>query len=114
MAFAGPADGLPEGNHLLGIGLETGSVQVWSFSLAPSHRSLESQVSNRVESHIGEDDVGLLVSDVRLHWVPSQYDRHTAAVRRLCWRTVGAQLLQLASCSDDHAVRVWDLTLASC
>ena len=113
VAFAGRADGLSEGSHLLAVGLETGSVQVWSFRVDPLHFSQESPAIE-MDSPVGGDGVGTLsVDDVRLQWVPPHHDRHSAAVRRLCWRTEGPRLLQLASCSDDHAVRVWDMTLAS-
>jgi WD40 repeat protein len=82
VAFA-PAVG---GRQLLGVGLEDGHVQVWEVraggqGAAPSCEAL---------------------------WRSSEWCRHAAAVRRLCWRVAdaGAGLLQLASAGEDHAVRV--------
>lgn len=43
-------------------------------------------------------------------WRTSCFEQHAAAVRRLCWRIeAGAEesVLELASCSDDHGIRIF-------
>ena len=44
-----------------------------------------------------------------LSWQAPMHARHTCAVRRLAWRTVVSGHWQLASCSDDHAIRTYDI-----
>ncbi|KAL4430983.1 hypothetical protein ABPG75_006239 [Micractinium tetrahymenae] len=53
-----------------------------------------------------------------LVWQAPLHERHAAAVRRLCWRREGEgegsaarACLQLASCSHDHSLRVFSVTL---
>lgn len=45
-------------------------------------------------------------------WRSGPHQQHAAAVRRLCWRVQGSggeRQLQLASCGDDHAVRIFSM-----
>lgn len=51
-------------------------------------------------------------------WQAPLHQRHAAAVRKLCWRRDGDDKgraavgsLQLASCSDDHSLRVFSVLL---
>ncbi|KAL4426818.1 hypothetical protein ABPG77_006604 [Micractinium sp. CCAP 211/92] len=51
-------------------------------------------------------------------WHAQPHERHAAAVRRLCWRRereaegcAAPARLQLASCSDDHLLRIFSVTL---
>jgi elongator complex protein 2 len=51
-------------------------------------------------------------------WRSSQFEQHGAAVRRLCWRQAAGdegleeqQQLLLASCGDDHSVRIFGCAL---
>ena len=74
------------GRDLLAVGLESGELELWAIS----------------ESSVGVECV----------WRAAQHMRHGAAIRRLCWaplqsKVVSEQPLQLASCGDDHVVRVY-------
>ena len=40
-------------------------------------------------------------------WSADRFSRHAAAVRRLCWQKLQAGRCLLASCGDDHAVKVF-------
>ena len=104
----------PGASYHLAAGLESGVVQLLSLSV-----------------EAGAGPVGqLAVSGHQLVWQSSDFERHAAAVRRLCWRRddgaseqeQGAALappqleLQqqrylLASCSDDHSVRFHSVQL---
>lgn len=49
-------------------------------------------------------------------WEAPPYEQHAAAVRRLCWRrdegsSGGGERLQLASCSEDHSIRIFSVCL---
>jgi hypothetical protein len=103
----------PGASYYLAAGLESGVVQLLSLA---------------VEAGAGGQ---LAVSGHQLVWQSSDFERHTAAVRRLCWRRddggseqeQGAapappqqqqqqqQRYLLASCSDDHSLRVHSVQL---
>jgi WD40 repeat protein len=93
--------------HLLAVGLENGQVQVWSIELP-----------GQQQQQVGEFRVQQL-------WASQVWEQHAAAVRRLRWAPAsvdwlcgrsaaggaGGCCLQLASCGDDHSVRVYGVTL---
>jgi WD40 repeat protein len=90
--------------HLLAVGLENGQVQVWSV-----------EVPDQQQQQVGEFKVQQL-------WASKDWEQHAAAVRRLRWApacvdwlcgrsAVGGGCVQLASCGDDHSVRVYGVTL---
>ena len=96
---------------LLAVGLEIGEIQVWSVTLPAAISPANSQPPGCVadgDAPAAKED-SATEAQVKLVWQPKQHDRHTAAVKRLCWRTVADSQWQLASCSDDHAVRVFDI-----
>lgn len=111
----------PGASYHLAAGLESGAVQLLSLA---------------VECAAGAGAGGqLAVSSHQLVWQSSDFERHAAAVRRLCWRRddggdgeqeqeqeQGAALTPphqeqqqqrylLASCSDDHSLRVHSVRL---
>lgn len=84
----GPA--LGRGGHLVGVGLEDGHVQVWEVAVAGA---------------AGQE------MSCRQLWGSSDWCRHAAAVKRLCWRGAAGSALQLASAGEDHAVRVMEVVV---
>ena len=44
-------------------------------------------------------------------WQTGSHTMHAAAVRRLCWSVCEQQAGLLASCGDDHAVRVFRVSV---
>ncbi|KAJ3375729.1 hypothetical protein GGF31_002933 [Allomyces arbusculus] len=69
--------------HVLALGLESGEIAVLIGGVMPAQ------------------------------WTPltrlSTMDAHTAAVNGLAWRTAPGSALRLASCGDDHAVRLFEV-----
>jgi WD40 repeat protein len=113
-AAAGMAGGA-EGLHLLAVGLEDGQVQVWSVEVP------RQQLQDQQQQQQGEVVMKQL-------WASQAWEQHAAAVRRLRWAPAGVDWLcgssaaggsggsidscvQLASCGDDHSVRVYGVTL---
>lgn len=43
-------------------------------------------------------------------WEASRFNAHAGAVRRLAWRR-GTNGMQLATCSEDHAVKLFEVVL---
>jgi hypothetical protein len=100
-------DGAEATGWLVGLGAESGSIQIWFLD----------ESALRLASESGGD--GPAASDMcrLVETVAVQYS-HGSAVRRLRWcgdtrRQVegGAESWQLASCGDDHCVRVFNITL---
>jgi hypothetical protein len=97
--------------HLLAVGLEDGQVQVWSIEVP---RQLQNQQQQQQSEVV-----------MQQLWASQAWEQHAAAVRRLRWATAGVDWLcgrsaaggsngscmQLASCGDDHSVRVYGVTL---
>jgi hypothetical protein len=83
----------PDGSHLLAAGLEGGSVQL--LRLAAAGAGAEGRPA------------------CELLWASAVYERHAAAVRRLCWWRDEEGRQHLASCSDDHALRLYAVAPAS-
>lgn len=97
VAFAPAAANATEGaathaSHLA-VGLDDGGVQVWRVD----------------QTGCGAGDGAAAVS-ASCVWQASRFDAHTAPVRRLCWRQRPG-CAQLATCSEDHAVRVFEAVL---
>ena len=103
----------PGASYHMAAGLESGVVQLLSLAV-----------------EAGACAGGqLAVSSHQLVWQSSDFERHAAAVRRLCWRRDDAgseeeqgaalappqqeqqQRYLLASCSDDHSLRVHSVQL---
>ncbi|KAF6265071.1 WD40-repeat-containing domain protein [Scenedesmus sp. NREL 46B-D3] len=92
--------------HLLAVGLDNGQVQVW-LVVAPAQQQQDRE------------------GKVQQLWASQAWEQHAAAVRRLRWAPAGVDWLcgrsiadgagdpcvQLASCGDDHSVRVYGVTL---
>jgi hypothetical protein len=109
---AAAQDGATAQQHLLAVGLQDGRLQVWRLVL----RSKADGGSSTCEQL----------------WASQPWEQHAASVRRLAWGAPcvvaglcddagdagqGGQgggdasgVLHLASCGDDHGVRVWRLT----
>ena len=84
----------------LAVGLESGSIQLYEVEGPGPH------VPPSAEPASGSAAAAVTAS---CSWRASAFDEHSAAVRRLCWRRApGTQNLQLASCSEDHAVKLFD------
>lgn len=107
-ALAGPAGGgEADEQHVLAVGLEDGQVEVWRVALP---------AADGAAAHAGS-----AACATRL-WVSPPWQRHAGTVRRLRWAPAGAAWLcggagggvvaQLASCGDDHAVRVFGVEAA--
>ncbi len=106
----------------LAVGLEDGSVHIVDVQCREGTSSGGSS-SGEVPVAAG----GLCLAQHRVAWQSGQYDQHAAAVRRLCWRrdvdsssaggalpgpaAAGGRRFHLASCGDDHAVRVYSIQL---
>ena len=77
--------------HLLAVGLESGQITLWNVSAAPT--------------------------TMICLWQTPVHLQHGAAVRRLAFQELehksdtGSRTLHLASCSDDHTVRVLSVRL---
>ncbi|KNE58529.1 hypothetical protein AMAG_04096 [Allomyces macrogynus ATCC 38327] len=69
--------------HVLALGLESGEIAVLTGGVTPTQWSPLTRLSTM--------------------------DAHTAAVNGLAWRTAPGPMVQLASCSDDHAVRLFEV-----
>ena len=97
---------------LVAVGLENGIIVV---------AELRWDVNEGRES-TGEEGLQLEWEEI---WRSSRFVRHAAAVRKLCWRAMSEgkraryqnvpslckmerPVLQLASCSDDHAIRIYE------
>ena len=76
----------------LAAGMEDGRVELWRIA------------------ETGGEAAGLPSHTASRLWQASQFHAHAGAVRRLAWRqrNVG---VQLATCSEDHAVRLFDVAL---
>ena len=72
--------------HLLAVGLESGELLVYSYYEEGGHVKCD-----------------VLIALDKMHW-------HTAAVKRLKWRP-RADKISLASCSLDHCVKLFHLTI---
>lgn len=116
-----------QSSFCLAVGLESGDVQIWSLT-QPSVQQEEGFSSSSRQPETSPDDAASQVSRPtsasgaepvepaspsdwchRLLWKAPEHARHTGAVRRLRWRTVVSGCWQLASCSDDHAIRTYDI-----
>lgn len=76
----------------LAVGLEDGSVQLWRVA------------------ETGAEAAGLPSHAASSVWQAPKFNAHAGAVRRLAWRERQSSL-QLASCSEDHAIRLFDVVL---
>jgi hypothetical protein len=112
-AAAGMIGDQAQGFHLLAVGLEDGQVQVWSVEVRQQLQDQQQQQGEVI---------------VKQLWASQAWEQHAAAVRRLRWAPAGVEWLcgssaaggsggscgscvQLASCGDDHSVRVYGVTL---
>lgn len=91
-----------KGAYHLAAGLEGGAVQLLALS-GPDSAGQAGQVAELQH---------------RVVWQAPLHERHAAAVRRLCWRRDGkakgcaaSARFQLASCSDDHSLRIFSVSL---
>ncbi|BDA40643.1 Elongator complex protein 2 [Coccomyxa sp. Obi] len=90
---------------VLAVGLESGELELWSLTWQPA---------TTAHSH------SLVCTGVSKLWAAPLYNRHGAAIRRLAWAVVpreedgdtrdGSSQLRLASCGEDHLVRVNSMT----
>eukprot|EP00775_Hariotina_reticulata_P008436 gene8436-8618_t len=100
------------GLHLLAVGLEDGQVQVWSVCLR--------------DKSITQEGGGEGECKAQQLWASKQWEQHAATVRRLRWAPAGVDWLcgraggahidgcpQLASCGEDHSVRLFCINLGS-
>ena len=123
VAFAPPCVGLEEDLTLqrddhLAVGLESGEVQILSVEAGLSPADVGSSAAEPT-ALAAQDQPTIPPSPSsrcwahQLLWQAPAHARHTGAIRRLRWRTVGPGHWQLASCSDDHAVRTYDILIAT-
>lgn len=100
--------------HVLAVGLEDGRVQVWQLSLMPLAGGAAAQDAEQQVQEWRSEQL----------WVSAPWEQHAGAVKRLCWGAAcvigvcggspGAgrgQGMQLASCGEDHSVRVYEMHL---
>ena len=87
---AGAGDDGSRTSHLA-VGLDDGGVQIWRVALPSSSAESSAAASECV-------------------WQASVFQAHAAAVRRLRWRMHGSGA-QLATCSEDHAVKLFEVEL---
>jgi len=78
----------------LAVGLEDGALQIWL-------------VAQQADGSAADGAVKVSASCV---WSASRFDAHAAPVRRLCWRQREGRV-QLATCGEDHAVRIFEAVL---
>lgn len=92
----------------LAAGLESGAVQLWRLAGQEAAPAAGGQQQLSIAAH-------------ELLWQSPLHEQHAAAVRRLCWRRdeeerpaaeePGQRRYLLASCSDDHSLRVFAVEL---
>lgn len=96
-------------SYHLASGLESGAVQLFSLAAQEAAPAADGQQQVDISAH-------------ELLWQSPLHEQHAAAVRRLCWRRddEGEQAAEgqpgqprylLASCSDDHSLRVFAVGL---
>lgn len=96
-------------SYHLAAGLDSGAVQLFSLAAQEAAPAAGGQQQVDVAAH-------------ELMWQSPLHEQHAAAVRRLCWRRddeveqaelgqPGQQCYLLASCSDDHSLRVFAVGL---
>lgn len=78
------------GTWHLACGTEDGLVQIWRIA------------------ETGGEAAGLPPVATSCVWQASRFDAHAGAVRRLAWRR-RSDRMQLATCSDDHAVKLFNV-----
>ena len=108
----------PGARYHVGVGLEDGSLQLLTLS-AREGGSLHAPDAQQQQHGGGGCSSSAPALEVEAEpsatWRSTPFTQHAAAVRRLCWRRLpdsgGAHPLQLASCSDDHSLRVFSVTL---
>lgn len=104
LAFAPMAPGDGAGDYLLATGLEDGNVNLWRITAGDAATAAAAAPAAQVA------------------WRTDDFMRHAATVNSVCWRVVegdepgslppgGRARLQLASCGDDHSVRVFDVSV---
>jgi WD40 repeat protein len=76
----------------LAVGLEDGSVQLWRIA------------------ETGGEAAGLPPVAASCVWQASRFHVHAGAVRRLAWRRRNGAM-QLATCSEDHAIKLFNIAL---
>lgn len=91
LAFSPSTTCLKEGEHLLAVGLEDGAIEILKLNLS---------------GQAGGKEV-----DVQVAWRAPVHQEHSGAVRRLSWQDKQHEdgHLLLGSCSDDHAVHVYQV-----
>ena len=99
----------PSACYHLAAGLESGVVQLLRLAAQEAAAPAAS----------GQQPLGLTAHE--LVWQSPLHEQHAAAVRRCCWRREdeegqsaegqGAGRYLLASCSDDHSLRVFSVRL---
>lgn len=92
----------PGASYHLAAGLDGGSVQLLRLEASASGADPQQP--------------GLAITHQQLVWQVPEWERHAAAVRRLCWRrdeeaAGGERRYHLASCSDDHSLRIFSVRL---
>ena len=104
LAFAPMAPGDGVGDYLLATGLEDGNVNLWRVTAVDAATAAAAAPAAQVA------------------WRTDDFTRHAATVNSVCWRMDegdelgslppgGKARLQLASCGDDHSVRVYDVVV---
>ncbi len=125
----------PHAAYRLAVGLESGDVQIWSLAppsaacdpdtpLVLSPTDEQSQRMLHARGDLSSNNMPAATSGTTqrtepgppsdewhssLLWQAPVQERHSGAVRRLAWRNVVSGYWQLASCSDDHAIRTYDI-----
>jgi hypothetical protein len=90
--------------HLLAVGMEDGQVQVWLLQ-QQQQQGADQQAPGQAPMVVCEQV-----------WCSAVWQQHAAAVKRLRWAPAcvswlcegaGASAVALASCGEDHSVRVF-------
>jgi elongator complex protein 2 len=93
------------GQLLLALGTETGAIAIYRITTG---ESVETEILLKVDTRCVLSTYSLMHrTDVSCNNSIS----HVGAVNRLAWRRTKKGELQLASCSEDRSVRVFDISM---
>lgn len=103
----------------VGVGLDGGEVVVGIVSWRQQSNMNGNETSEETGSNVASEPGPASNNSANVEWEEvwrtSVGEKHAAAVRRLCWRTVdgassnGAEKFELASVSDDHSLRIFEI-----
>jgi WD40 repeat protein len=115
-----------EGNsrvYLVAVGLDDGALQLWTVSLSadsvdasmtrgPNTNTAQGPNASTAQgANAAQTDWSKTAPSCVCTWQATQFEAHAGAVRKICWRRLSDPASwQLASCSDDHSIKLFDFT----